>query len=89
MQKHTMLQQQIRKQQEDLRIVSEQLALLQQMEALSQVPDSAVARGTFNASELTTSSGIVSPHATAHLCNRWCPTVRPSIPCSHVGKGGF
>lgn len=55
MQKHTMLQQQILKQQEDLRIVSEQLALLQQMEALSQVPDSAVVRGTFNASDLTPS----------------------------------
>ena len=50
-----MLQQQILKQQEDLRIVSEQLALLQQMEALSQVPDSAVVRGTFNASDLAPS----------------------------------
>ena len=48
MQKHSMLQQQIKKQQEDLRIVSEQLALLQQMEALSQVPDSAVIADTFN-----------------------------------------
>jgi DNA repair exonuclease SbcCD ATPase subunit len=44
-QKHKRLQQQIRKQQEDLHLVSEQLAMLQRMEAAAAVAAEPVCAG--------------------------------------------